>query len=159
MKNTIYFLSIALGFSLLTTACLTYRPKMSEDIPVKKENATTVSSVKKTIENKALVGLWKWVATTGGFAGIRQNPQTAHYTMSIYFKENATYEKYKNGSLTKKGTYSLIQKKVYSQPKEVLLLEGLGTPQIVKFLDGGKKVILSENVNDGFSYTYQKVDK
>src|SRR6218665_944307 len=63
------------------------------------------------ISTDKLYGKWKWVQSTGGFAGRTITPQSEGYRSSVEFKRNNTAAFYRNDSLTNQSAFTLNKDK------------------------------------------------
>lgn len=57
-------------------------------------------------EKKVLAGTWRWVATTGGIAGVFYTPESEGFEAEIVFK-GSQFTFYKDGEKITSGTYHI----------------------------------------------------
>jgi hypothetical protein len=111
---------------------------------------------------QSLLGEWHWVATTGGFTG-RQTytPASTGTTETWVFNADSTYRHYTSrlGSppVTETGAFSLGSvKSIHSgQAARALILRGPAGQTFV-LEEVTTRLALSDNIYDGFSYTYER---
>jgi hypothetical protein len=109
-----------------------------------------------------LSGEWHWVSSTGGFTGKQTNtPASTGATITWVFKPDNTYQRVTTPAagtpLTETGTFSLGPvKSIYSgQSAQALTLQGkLAQTFILEELTS--RLVLADNVYDGFKHTYQR---
>lgn len=74
-------------------------------------------------DEQKLQGKWRWIETSGGFAGQVSTPATENYKMSIEFLSNGILKEYKNGEFINKCNYTVEKgKSIYVADGEVLLI-------------------------------------
>ena len=60
----------------------------------------------ETVYNETeLTGRWKWLESTGGFAGTVNNPEKAGYDEIIEFSPGSLFKVFRNDSLTVRSSY------------------------------------------------------
>lgn len=104
------------------------------------------------IKANELVGEWKWVRTTGGFAGVNQTPAEGEVKM-LQFNNDYAYQKTNNGTVVKSGKYLLgtTESMLFNKEMPSLTLDSIET---YLYAYDGDVLTLSEDVYDGFSYQY-----
>ncbi|ADQ18400.1 hypothetical protein [Leadbetterella byssophila] len=116
--------------------------------------ACTACDSGEPVKHDDLTGTWEWVKTTGGFAGVNETPQDGEEVL-LKIHANLTYERFRNDSLVKKGTYALSTGKSMLLQKDVKFVtfdNGVETFYEVK----GQELNLTEDVYDGFNYAYKR---
>lgn len=124
------------------------------------DSETTQETQKKSLD---LAQKWDWVTTSGGIAGITITPLTTGKNYTLIFKENNSYSLLENGIEIANGMYSLTMKEsIYNHEMESFI-----TFQNSKFpvgngiinTDEGKITMsISDNVFDGFSSSFKKIE-
>ena len=56
-----------------------------------------------------LYGIWNWVQSSGGFAGVTTTPATAGYTKTLEFNNDGSYKWFKNGTLQGETKFTLTE--------------------------------------------------
>lgn len=106
---------------------------------------------------KALLGKWRWVQSTGGFAGKTTTPQAEGHTMHIEFKADTSVIIYRDDAVTGKAKFEVVKgRTIFSQDSAYLLKF---QPQMIDeaILKVTKDtLVLADNVHDGFGKTYVK---
>lgn len=124
------------------------------------DSETTQETQKKSLD---LAQKWDWVTTSGGIAGITITPLTTGKNYTLIFKENNSYSLLENGIEIANGMYSLTMKEsIYNHEMESFI-----TFQNSKFpvgngiinTDEGKTTMsISDNVFDGFSSSFKRIE-
>ena len=71
-------------------------------------------------EKKVLAGTWRWVATTGGIAGVFYTPESEGFEAEIVFK-GSQFTFYKDGEKITSGTYHIdydVDETIYTNKGE-----------------------------------------
>jgi hypothetical protein len=139
MMRKYFFLFFAISF--LLTAC-------KKDISVPNP------------EMKKLFGTWEWVESSGGISGGTITPATEGHHMTIEFKENGVFKKYKNNRRIDRMTFTLSEgSSIISNPaflieyKDGCMNKKEVIPQSFKF--GGQDTLyLSDECYDCYSHVY-----
>jgi hypothetical protein len=143
MKKLICFFVFSLGI----TSCST-------------DSKTTQETKKK---NLGLAEKWAWVSTSGGFAGISSTPFSTGKNYILTLKENDSYSLLENGIETANGTYSLtMRESIYNHKAEnFITFQNSKFPVgngIINTDDSKTTMIISDNVYDGFSSSFKKIE-
>lgn len=108
-------------------------------------------------DNAALYGKWKWVQSTGGFAGKTITPQSAGYQSSVEFKKDNTVLVYRNDSLTNKAKFTLTKTKTIFSTDSAYVIHYEPEMMEEAIIKATKDtLVLADNVYDGFAKTYVK---
>lgn len=51
------------------------------------------------IQNRELLGAWRWVESYGGIAGVSADPESEGYDLTLYFRRDGTLDIYVDGRL------------------------------------------------------------
>jgi hypothetical protein len=123
----------------------------------------SASTCKKEQENpdfkKQLIGKWRYVGQTGGFAGKTEKADPAVVTV-LEFKKNNTFLRSENDQVKLQGSYQLSRlKSIYSgQEENAVQFDAAADPQnkgsIVTLKNDS--LIIADNVYDGFTATYTR---
>jgi hypothetical protein len=123
----------------------------------------SASTCKKEQENpdfkKQLIGKWRYVGQTGGFAGKTEKADPAVVTV-LEFKKNNTILRSENDQVKLQGSYQLSRlKSIYSgQEENAVQFDAAADPQnkgsIVTLKNDS--LIIADNVYDGFTATYTR---
>lgn len=97
-------------------------------------------------------GTWQWVSTSGGFGGLKMNPESSGYSRQIIVDGNHI-SIYQGDSLTISAAFLLYQGKTIFSEQEADLIQVGDLPEEVIRLSGDS-LFLQENVYDGFSHIY-----
>lgn len=118
-----------------------------------------IAPVQQTITDKELMGTWKWVRSSGGFANQTRTPESTGENRSIQFANDHQYFMYINESIISYGTYSIETRQCihdhtskpwinFSSPNDKdQMIEKMEDPNIE----------LSDDVYDGFENFYIKI--
>jgi hypothetical protein len=118
----------------------------------------------KTIEIKSytdvpseLIGSWKWIYTSGGFAGVFNTPATTGETRKIDFGDNNVLRYYISGNLKSEVSFS-IEKGVsgLSHDSVSFLVNTLWSKQSIIF-KSSDTLLLSDEFFDGYSNCYIRI--
>ena len=104
-----------------------------------------------------LIGKWKWIQSSGGFAGETVTPESTGESRSIEFGEMGIVTFYTNGEVTLSSTFRTdAEKTIFAEdPQPVLYVEGYFMyAYSFPYFD---QLELSENVYDGYSHVYIKL--
>lgn len=108
--------------------------------------------------SEELVGEWRWIASVGGFAGLRITPETSQETQTLKFSKKGEYRTYKNDSLVAEGSYEIVRgKTIFSEDEKDLLVRPDRLKQVISIT--GDTLRLQDNLYDGFGHTYVRVEQ
>jgi len=105
--------------------------------------------------NKAVQGKWKWVQSTGGFAGTTNTPESTNQVIYIEFSGNS-FKKYTNGTLTSDLKFVVkTQKSIFGGEKPMLIsTDPKSDFAAISFEIKEDKLYLNEECSDCFSSVY-----
>lgn len=114
-------------------------------------------SEKVDLSQPDLIGKWKWIQTTGGFAGVNITPETEGFTRTLVFSEDGHYKFIKNDSVTEEGTYEIIKKKNTIAGEAFVISYSGGRLLEEIIVQQNDTLNLQQNVIDGFRNKYTRV--
>ena len=137
MKPSRYFIMIVIGYLLFISCFFSIESKYSSD-------------------EERIIGTWNWIKTTGGIAGIEDTPQSTGQTRTIVFDNEQIVKFYVNDSLTKEGVYrlGLAETIFHKDPEPVLFIDD--SLWYAYSFPNDNKLILQENIYDGFVHEYRR---
>ena len=104
----------------------------------------------------AIESNWELMIRSGGFSGSTQT--YAPGNGNAYAFRNDAYQKYTSSQLTKSGRFRVIKDSSYTQhqPANRIIFDNdsAATRTLINFVD--TTMVLTEDVYDGFRYTYRK---
>lgn len=104
-------------------------------------------------QNKALIGKWTWIQSSGGIAGQTYTPQSTGDMITIEFFNDLTYRQYRNDILNIETKYELKNVDGYN---ELFIFYENGNPGSIITLLDKNSLILTDNMFDGYVNTYGK---
>ena len=107
-------------------------------------------------EFERLFGKWKWIESSGGFAGQILSPSTEHYEKYIEYLRKGIHKVYKNDKKESQMKFKFKEgKSIFSHKPGYLIEYADGRMQSFKF--GGKDTLyLYEECMDCYSHVYIK---
>jgi hypothetical protein len=132
--------ALLLSTALLTTGCET-RTKCADACP--------------DTPQVQLQNVWTWQRSTGGIAGGTQTPASSGQQRKIEFDPNGTVRFYTNGQLTRTDTYTVQPGSSIRSGQTVDMIH-YGTSFKQSFQISGKKLLLWDEVYDGYESEYQR---
>lgn len=107
-------------------------------------------------DTSSLVGDWEWASTYGGIANITETPTTTGNTILLSFTSDNKYTIKTNGIVTSEGTFTLYKdvSNLEHYERTYINFSNYSTKMIANNDD--ENLILGDDVNDGFTYTYKK---
>lgn len=113
-------------------------------------------SDEKEIDN-AILGSWKWVNSSGGFAGTTDTPESTGESRRVVFEENGGVAFYENGEISIQSTFTCgLEKTIIAKEKHpVVYIEG-SFMYAYSFSSTGR-LILYDNMIDGYTHIYEKI--
>jgi hypothetical protein len=99
---------------------------------------------------------WTWQSSSGGIMGKTETPASTGQQRAVEFGSDGTVRWYTNGQLTSTNTYTLTTgTSIYSsQPTDLIEYSGSGMRQ--NFEVNGKKLVLRDEVYDGYVSEYHR---
>ena len=109
------------------------------------------------LDIEPLVGDWTWVSTSGGINGqINDTPTSTGKTIIMKLDSDKKYTITTNGTVTNEGTFSLYKNVSNLEHYERVYIDFSNAPDQMIVNIEEKTLILSDDVNDGYTYTYKK---
>ena len=107
-----------------------------------------------------LLGTWEWVETSGGIAGDSRVPRVEDPRITVRFDSGGVAEFRSDGEVAREQSYRLSNEVTIFSPDAlpVLYFDDEDVGRAVRIEDAGATLILSDNVYDGFSLRYERVD-
>lgn len=104
----------------------------------------------------SIIGKWRWVKTTGGFAGRTTTPQSTGYTQRYLFNADSTFKNFKNDSLSSQGKFSLVKGYKHGDQTYDVIKTGKGYDQ--SYVVRNDTLFLNDTfISDGFFSTYVRL--
>lgn len=104
-----------------------------------------------------LIGQWKLVSTSGGFAGNTQTPDPNDLTI-IEFTSDNVYKEIRNGDVSLETTYDIEKGKSIRSTEEVeLIVFEEGVTFNKSFEINESTLVLYDECHDCFQHTYIKI--
>ncbi len=107
-----------------------------------------------------LYGTWEWMDTSGGIAGETRTAGPGDPRITVELKADGTAVFRRNGVEARTQRFRVVSEMSIYHGTEMPVLyydeEDLG--RVVQVFDGGTILTLSDNVYDGFSLRYRRVD-
>ncbi len=103
-----------------------------------------------------LVGNWEWVSSTGGVGNTTETPASSGKTIIMKLDSDKKYTITTNGTVTNEGTFSLYKNVSNLEHYERVYIDFSNAPDKMIVNNEEKTLILSDDVNDGYTYTYKK---
>jgi hypothetical protein len=112
-------------------------------------------------ELPGLIGTWEWVGTSGGIAGDSRTPRPDDPRITVRFDPAGKALFHSDGEVAREQRYRVSSEITIFGPGELPVLyfddEELG--RVVGIDGNGAALTLSDNVYDGFSLQYRRVDE
>lgn len=108
------------------------------------------------LDSKTLVGDWEWISSTGGINGQTETPASSGKTITISFTEDNKYTFTTNGTVTNEGTFSLYKEVSDLSHYEVTFIHFSNSTDVIINKNEDGVLIVSDDVNDGYTSTYHK---
>ncbi|MGV6831421.1 MAG: hypothetical protein ACWA5P_07665 [bacterium] len=101
-----------------------------------------------------LIGIWDWVASSGGIAGNTETPESTGNQIRLEIS-STTIKRYLNGTLTSESEYVIETREsiIFQGPREMIIEEN-EFQQIIE--RSGNNLILIGDCNDCFTSEYLK---
>jgi len=101
--------------------------------------------------------MWEWIESSGGIGGVVQTPQSQGYTQSIDFDEQGIYTKYRDNSVVKSGTYTIIraESELDGNVYDMVVFDDGTQPQAITLVTDND-LILREECYDCFTHVYRR---
>ena len=107
-------------------------------------------------EFEHLFGKWKWIESSGGFAGQTLSPSTEHYEKRIEYLRKGIYKVYKNDKKESQTKFKFKEgKSIFSRKLGYLIEYADGRIQSFK-LEGKDTLYIYEECMDCYSHVYIK---
>lgn len=108
-----------------------------------------------------LFGTWEWVGTRGGIAGDARTPRADDPRITVRFSPGGTAEFRRDGDVSREQRYRLSSEVTIfgPDPLPVLYFDDEELGRVVRIADSGASLTLSDNVYDGFSLKYRRVEE
>ncbi len=108
------------------------------------------------LEIEPLVGNWEWTLSSGGIDGRTETPTSTGKNKILSLKNDRTYTITINESVTQEGKYSLYKdvSNLDHYKRTYINFSNQIDQMIISNEDG--KLVLSDDLNDGFVSTYEK---
>ena len=103
-----------------------------------------------------LVGNWEWVSSIGGVGNTTETPTSTGNNIVFNFGADKKYTITTNGTVTNEGTFSLYKNVSNLEHLDRLYIDFSNAPDKMIVNNEEKTLILSDDVNDGYTYTYKK---
>lgn len=103
-----------------------------------------------------VVGEWEWVSSTGGVGNTTETPASSGKTIIMKLDSDKKYTITTNGTVTNEGTFSLYKNVSNLEHYERVYIDFSNAPDKMIVNNEEKTLILSDDVNDGYTYTYKK---
>ena len=108
-----------------------------------------------------LFGTWEWTGTSGGIAGDSRSPQPDDPRITVRFGPDGKALFMRDGSVAREQSYRLASEATIFGPDErpVLYFDDDELGRVVRIDEAGSTLSLSDNVYDGFSLHYHRVEE
>ena len=108
-----------------------------------------------------LFGTWEWTGTSGGIEGDSRSPQPDDPRITVRFGPEGKARFMSDGSVAREQSYRLSSEATIFGPDElpVLYFDDDELGRVVRIDDAGTTLSLSDNVYDGFSLHYRRVEE
>jgi len=108
-----------------------------------------------------LFGTWEWVGTSGGIASDSRAPQPEDPRITVRFDLSGVAEFRSDGEVAREQSYRLASEVTIFSPEAlpVLYFDDEDMGRVVRIEDSGATLVLSDNVYDGFSLQYRRVEE
>lgn len=103
-----------------------------------------------------LAGSWRWISSSGGFAGETITPASAGYTRIVVYYPDGRYEEYRNSAIARSTRYTLVRETPPTRPDQkdvVYYADDPSVSQIVT-LSGTDTLFLYDSCMDCYGHTY-----
>ena len=148
MKNKIVYII----FTVFITLSSCQSTKVTSE-----NNSNPTDNTEKT-QNNVLIGRWKLVKLSGGITGREQLPPSDRVTVIEFTPSNMIT--IINGKETNRVTYTITKgKSIYTTELVPMIYINENTSMGKSFQFEENTLRINEEFNDGFSYTYIKIDK
>lgn len=117
----------------------------------------TSCQTESVVPDSNLVGEWQWVKSEGGFAGMTITA-TATDQKKIVISQSGEYKYYENNVLKQNNTFSVstVNSNASGKQENYLKFNAPGYPNVF-YEVFGTKLILKEDISDGFTHFYNKM--
>ncbi len=107
-----------------------------------------------TDTNAQLLGIWDWISSSGGIAGITETPESTGNTITLEIS-NSTVKRYVNGNLESELNYSIASGEsiVFGEQREMVIYENEFKQT---FGLAGNQLTLYDECNDCFVSQYER---
>ena len=104
-------------------------------------------------ENKAIIGKWNWVESSGGIAGITTTPQSTGKSIQLDIS-NTTVKRYMDGVLVYESSYSIqTGNSIFGGEKKLIIYENDSKQSFVRT---DSQLILNDECYDCYLNKYIK---
>lgn len=106
-----------------------------------------------------LIGTWEWVGTSGGIAGDSRLPGPDDPRVTVEFFPGGTATFRRDGEVAREQRYRLAREETIfgAGDRPVLYFDAEDLGRAVHIDEAGRTLTLSDNVYDGFSLEYRRV--
>ena len=103
-----------------------------------------------------VVGEWEWISSIGGVGNTTETPASSGKTIIMKLDSDKKYTITTNGTVTNEGTFSLYKNVSNLEHYERVYINFSNAPDQMIVNNEEKTLILSDDVNNGYTYTYKK---
>ena len=114
-----------------------------------------------------IFGRWKWLYSTGGWAGGCLSPSSEGYQLEIEFKQNGIYKEFKDGRMVKRLNFRFEKRpSIYSADEKYVVVYYLPviphkfqTPAYQSFyFYGTDTLVLNDECYDCYSHVFVRIE-
>ena len=116
------------------------------------------TAISQTTTDQKLMGTWKWVRSSGGFANQTRTPESIGENRSLQFANDHQYFIYKNESIISFGTYAIETRQCihdHTNKPWINFSSPNDNDQMIEKMEE-TNLELSDEVYDGFDHFYTK---